>query len=89
MALVLMTNEELKAIGINTQHDSDLDLINGIFYKSGWRIVSENIENNATVFINEYYSDKYDVSIFLKQVQEDSTVLNGIKYGNFQFYKEV
>lgn len=89
MALIKMTEQELKDIGINGQTDIDLDLANGVFYKKGWVLAKEDIANDGTEFINQYHSAKYNTSIFLKQIQSSSTLLDGISYNNFQFYKEV
>ena len=89
MALTIMTNEELKAIGINGQLDSSLDLQNGCFTKEGWRFIKEDIANDGSQFINVYFSEKENFTVYLVQNETISTLLDGISLSDYQFYKEV
>jgi hypothetical protein len=85
MSLIIMTNEELKAIGINGQLDSNLDLQHGCFTKDGWRFIKEDIANDGNQFINVYFSERYSFTIYIVQNETESVILDGISLSNYQF----
>lgn len=89
MALVLMTDEELQAIGINSQLDNDLDLQNGCFIKNGWRFIKEDIADDGSQFINVYFSEAFNFTLYLVQNESVSALVDGLSLSSYQFYKEV
>lgn len=89
MSLVLMTNEELKSIGINGQNDSDLDLENGILCQGGWVFQNEEVLNDRSKFIRKYTNAKVLPFQTIYLVSDKIENLNSETFSKYQFYKEV
>lgn len=80
MAFVLMTQEELQTLGIASQTDTNLDLENGTFNKSGWNFAGEFVNENGSS--RRKYTNKEQVVYLINE----NTAQDG--FTEYKFYKE-
>ena len=73
MALDLMSEAELKQIGISGQNDKDLDSKNGGFSKAGWYFKKTHISTDGLTFADEYEHDTHG-NIFLVSTKAASAL---------------
>lgn len=85
MAYIKMTDEELKALGINGQNSGYLNKSTGYFTQSGWEFISKSI-NNLTNQVIYLYSNNSD-NVFL--IRNATNINDTITHNLFEFYKEV
>lgn len=85
MALVLMSDEELNALGINGQGTGFLDTESGVFIQDGWDYLGTVISNDGTEFVRDYFNGITNIYIRTKNTIDGS---GGI-FPIYAIYKDV
>ena len=88
MALVLMTDQELRDIGIASQLDSSLCRESGVFNKKGWLFEYEDVSNDGLQFVRKYTNIDSSSEVYLVSNKTTSTIITGDSYSKYQFYKD-
>jgi len=85
MAYIKMTDEELKALGINGQNSGYLNKSTGYFTQSGWEFISKSINNLSNQVIYLYSNNINSVFLIRNATNTNDTITHNL----FEFYKEV